>query len=305
MTAKVGDLTVTEGAQRRPLRAGERARYQKGAAEAAVSALARAELVLPSRAGLQVFHSGLAEVALEWAGEDADYRVEVARDAGFAQPLVSGVVHRSWVNVPAPVRGALFWRVRTAAGAEVDHGSARFSREVARRELDRLRNEVPAGSEKTTIFFQDKPPAVTFTYPAEPAAASYKVAVFRTDALDRPVAERKVSEARAPLEAGLLSEGSYVWSVTPVDGKGQPLRGGRMNKLDLVYDNSVPALAVSTPRNGDPARGLVEASGVAPVGTRLSINGKSAPLDEKNRFRVKVAPVGATPGGDLPDDAVQ
>jgi hypothetical protein len=68
-----------------------------------------------------------------------------------------------------------------------------------------------------------------------------------------------------------------------------------MNKLELVYDNSVPVLVVNAPRNGQQAGKRVRAVGVAPMGARLSINGRSIPLDGKHRFDTWVEPVGVPP----------
>jgi hypothetical protein len=68
-----------------------------------------------------------------------------------------------------------------------------------------------------------------------------------------------------------------------------------MNKLELVYDNSVPVLVVNAPLNGQRAGKRVHAVGVAPVGTKVSINGRSVALDGKQRFDIWVEPVGLPP----------
>jgi hypothetical protein len=172
----------------------------------------------------------------------------------------------------------------------VGSGSASFAPEPAQKDLARLRNEIADGAEKTTIYYQDRPPAVTVTFKPEAGAVRYRVAIFRVGDLGTPAVERTASESTVPLEAGALSEGSYLWSVTPLDARGQPLRGGRMNKLEMVYDNSVPSLMIkdlAKPRSpGAPAH----TAGVAPVGCRMTINGRSAELDDKNRFDMDVRP---------------
>jgi hypothetical protein len=291
---RAGDVTLVRGGAREALHAGERATVA-GEASAKVEALERAPLALPSAEGLQVFQRRLPEVALTWE-EAGEVRVEVASDADFKKPVLAGAARNGFVNVTPPARGSLFWRVRRPDGSEVARGSASFGPERSTKgELDRLRNRVPEGPEKTTIFFQDKPPAVTFTCQAEPGAASYKVAVYRPGALGTPVAERSASSAQVPLEAGVLKEGNFLWSITPMTPAGRPLRGGRMNKLELVFDNSVPTLVVSSPRDGQRAGARVRVAGIAPVGSQLFVNGQSVALDSKHRFDTWVAPSGQPP----------
>jgi hypothetical protein len=69
-----------------------------------------------------------------------------------------------------------------------------------------------------------------------------------------------------------------------------------MNKLHMVFDNAVAALLIKTPRNGDAGGRSVRASGLAPVGSRLSINGKPVAFNEQARFDTQVTPL---PGGRL------
>jgi hypothetical protein len=294
--SRAGDVTLVRGDAREPLRAGERATVAEGEAPAQVESVAQASIVLSSADGQQVFHQRSSEVSLTWP-EAGEVRVEVASDADFKKPVLAGAARRGFVNVTAPAKGSLYWRVRRADGAQVAQGSASFGPERSSKgELDRLRNRVPEGSDKTTIFFQDKPPAVTFTCQAEPGAASYKVAVYRAGALGTPVAERSASSPQVPLEAGVLKEGSFLWSITPLAHTGRPVRGGRMSKLELVFDNSVPMLVVSTPREGQRAAGgRVRVAGVAPVDATLSVNGKPLTLDSKHRFDTWVAPEGKPP----------
>ena len=300
--ARVGDAQVgthsPSGETSQMLEAGQHLRWEggRGSPAAVGEELPR----LSARSGQTVFHPGIPEVLLSWPGERGAYHVEVATSADFDHPLVSGLVHEPAVSVPAPRRGQLFWRV-LAAGADpatatpLAQGSARFLPEPPRQELARLRNEVPEGSETTTIYFQDKPPSVTFTYKPDARALQYKIAVFQAEALDAPVVERSFPGDHAALEAGSLAEGNYVWSVTPMSKGGEALRGGKMTKLVLVYDNSVPSLLVVTPKNGDRAQPRVQVTGVAPVGAHLFVNEKSLALDAKHRFDAQVPPRGQPP----------
>ena len=293
VAAHTGDVTLRRGEARQELRAGERATVSTDG-NAKVEPLEEAGVAVGPGEGTEVYHRGLSEVALTWQGE-GDAVVEAAQDAAFNRPVLWGRVHRSTVNVSALARGTLYWRARKDDGTQLAAGSIHFAPESPTSALARVRNVVPEGPEKTTIFYQDKPPAVTFTYGEEPQARTYRVAVYKAGSLTTPVVQRTVSETRAALEAGALGEGSYLWSVTPLSQAGAALKGGRMNKLELVYDNSVVGLVVDSPRQGASAAEKVRASGVAPVNARLSINGRDVPLDAKHRFDTWVLPMGMPP----------
>ena len=234
-------------------------------------------------------------MTLSWEGQ-GDAIVEVASEPTFAKPLLRGVVHEPSINVRAPERGRLFWRVREPDGTEVAKGSATFAPERASKDLARITNEVPEGPEKTTIFYQDKPPSVIFTYSAEPQAAKYRISVYRNGELGKPVAERTVDDTRAPLEAGVLHEGSFLWSVTPLSRNGQALRGGRMNKLELVVRQlgARPGREQSPER---PAGGQARPRGGSGSGGRRNCPSTVArsTLDGKHRFDTWAEPVGAPP----------
>jgi len=152
---------------------------------------------------------------------------------------------------------------------------------------------VPDGAEKTVIYYQDKPPSVTFLWKSpDPAPAEYRLQVYREGALDKAIEERLSKSATLQLPENALGEGNYLWSVTPLDANGVALAGGRMNKLEMVYDNAVAELVIKSPRNGDPGGATVPVIGIAPFKTRVSANGQLLVLDEKARFNSKVAPVG-------------
>jgi hypothetical protein len=294
VNASTGDLRLSSGEL---VKAGQRAKLStKEGVKPEIVDVGKRELGLVSRNNMKVFHPNIGSAVVNWDGPAGDYNVTVASDSRFESQVLSGVVHQPWVNVPIPVRGTLFWRVTNAAASEVARGSAFFAPEPSTGPLGITRNEVPEGTEKTTIYFQDKPPAVTFVYKAEEGAAKYRLLVYREGDLSKPVTEVTVKEIKVPLEAGTLTEGGYVWSVTPLSATGEELRGGRMNKLDIVYDNAIPSLVIKSPKNGQMVgAGPIEVAGIAPVGAKVFVNGKPAPLDEKARFSTSTTPIGRPP----------
>jgi len=199
LTALAGDLSFKKEGVEGKVLAGQKVTVH-GSEKAIVEDLERADLALSPRFGFKIFHQGLDRLALTWDGGKKDFRLEVAADSAFAQPVLRGTVHRSFVNLAAPSKGALFWRVLDKEGTAVARGSASFSGEQSGRE-----------------------------------------------------------------------------SGEDADGSAAPL-------------------VVRSPKNGELVKGnRIVASGVAPAGSRVLVNGKAAPIDERSRFELAVAPVGRPP----------
>ena len=152
------------------------------------------------------------------------------------------------------------------------------------------RNEVQDGSDKTTIFYQDKPPAVTFTCRPESSAVKYRVAVFKKGALDTPVAESG-ERAESWCSMAALGEGEYLWSVTPLDAKGEELRRrqdeqarDRLRQRRAQSDHQIAAERRSRRRQ---CKGLGRRAG----GGKVFVNGKPVALDDKARFDTQAVPL--------------
>lgn len=292
LNSTVGDVVVTtEGGQNVTVKGGQSATIGKAGVEA--KDVAREALQLPTRQGVRLLHPGQERVSLVWTGDDdKGYRVQLGTDATLSKPLVDGIVHQTFFNTLAPARGALFWKVLDGE-TEVGRGSVSCAPEKIGDELDGITNEVPAGPDKTVIYFQDKPPALTFTWktPDKPVA-EYLLKVYRAGNLAAPVQERRVSTTTAQLPHGSIGEGKYQWDVTWLDAKGTPVgTAGKMNQLELNYDNAVRSLVIKAPRNGDAAAAKVAVAGVAPMGVKVSANGQALALDAKARFSGQVTPL--------------
>ncbi len=293
VTSTAGAVRVEREGEKESLIPGGRAGRIEGK-EFTLREMPKDAVTLPSRTGMKLFHTNLPRVTLTWEGpDDVDYGIEVANEPTFANPSVQGLIHQRYISVPVPARGPIFWRV-SQADKELTRGNVACAPESSAGDLGRLKNEVVDGPDKTTIYFQDKPPVVNFLWVREPEAVKYRVRVYREGELSKAVAERTVNESSLALPEGTLAEGQYLWSVAPLGPKGDELRGSRMNKLAIVYDNAVPSLVIKTPRNGDAGGARVHITGIAPVGSRLLVNGRSVELDKASRFDSEVAPL---PGG--------
>jgi hypothetical protein len=285
-----GNGEVTVGAERRRLGTNERAAIH--GTRLAVGARPPADVVLPTARGLHVYADHLPEVTLSWSPQGEATTVEVASDPEFKDLLLTGKVAGNSITVPAPRRADLYWRVTGKSGEKSLAGHARFEPDRRRSVLDleHPHNLVGESGPMTTVYFQGVVPTLTFSYAARLGAARYRLRVYKAGALDRPIVERTVTDTRCPVDANVLEEGSYVWHAVPLGPQGQELAGGRMNKLELVYDNALTRLAIGSPKPNELATGPeVEALGVAPLGSKLYINGKQAHLDDKGRFQEKVS----------------
>jgi hypothetical protein len=287
---QTGKVEVSSPRGTHEARSGEIAEVSKD--RIATAARPRAPLSLMSGGTVNVNSSTdpLREVALCWTDTRKPGRAEVATDAGFKDLLLAGRVTGPCVNVAPPSSGDLYWRVLGDDGATaVQRGHARFLKEAGRgADLSHPRSEVAETGLKATVYFQSALPAVTFTFAATEGAKHYRLRVYRADDLAAPVVEQTSDEARCTVKAGELAEGVYVWHASPLDAGGAELSGGRMNHLEISYDNSVTKLAIERPRPGEPAADEVAVQGVAPLGSKLFVNGLPASLDTKGRFATAV-----------------
>lgn len=292
LSSTVGDVEVTtESGQRVVVKGGQTASISKTGVDA--KDVGREALQLPTRQGVRLLHPGQERVSLVWSGDDDKaWRLQLGTEARLSKPLVDGVVHQTYFNTIAPARGVLFWKVLDGE-TEVGRGSVSCGPEKIGDELDGITNEVPAGPDKTVIYFQDKPPALTFTWkPPEKPVAEYVLKVYRAGNLAAPVQERRVATTTAQLPHGTIGEGKYQWDVTWLDAKGAPIgTAGKMNQLELNYDNAVRSLVIKAPKNGDAPAAKVAVAGVAPMGVKVSANGQALALDAKARFSGQVTPL--------------
>jgi hypothetical protein len=226
----------------------------------------------------RVYWARPGDVALQF--KEGEGALQVSTDPQFGALLVSAEGGES-LTVPAPLKGSLYWRRQ---GSD-EVSSARFDRDESAGASSAKSDTVAETGLKATVIFQSVVPTLTFTFPPKDGASSWRFRVYATSDLKTPLVDRRVTENRAVVESGTLKEGSYVWSAVPMDKAGVEAPGGRMNKMDVVFDNSVTRLVLSSPREGERAK---VASGLAPLGSRLSLNGKAVALDAAGRFSVPV-----------------
>jgi hypothetical protein len=252
------------------------------------------DIVLPTSRKLRIYADRVGEVTLTWPPALSQAHIEVSRDPEGKDVIMSGRTRVPRVTLNAPRGGDLYWRITGGDANKVLRGHARFRLDRGRSVLDLAhpQNVVTERSEGTKVYYQGARPALTFAFAKQDGARRYRVRVFRAGALAEPLFEKEVekgaSELRCPMPPGLLDEGSYLWHAQGIDAAGRAF-GGRLNKLELVYENALTTLAIGRPRSGDVVVGdEVSVSGIAPLGDKLFVNGQPAPTDGKGRFDLRV-----------------
>jgi hypothetical protein len=266
-----------------------------------------APLVLPMATDLRVAGDPVQEVTLTWPESLNPGLVEVARDHLFRRIILAGVPQGAHVNVAPPRAGSLYWRVLDNQGSELKRGKAKFQRDLQADSGGRgSAQAVVSDTGAAAKLFYQSPVPVTFTYTPHPHAAGYHLHIARAAGKKAAVFDGKVRKAGHTLKAGTLRDGQYVWKATPLDASGSPIGEGRENRLTISYDNASTDLDIRKPRSGQRVQSSqVQVQGVAPLGSKLFVNGKRAPLDSKGRFdfRVDRAPAlifrVVTPDGDV------
>ncbi|MFT3713405.1 MAG: hypothetical protein QM817_37590 [Archangium sp.] len=236
-------------------------------------------LTLPAGRSTRVFWGRTGDVGLAFAPGQGE--MEVASDAQFTNVIAVGGGEEDLVVVPGPLKGSLFWRRR----GDTEASSGRFEKDEFAGAVAAKSDTVAETGLKASVYFQSAVPTLTFTFPPKDGVSAWRFRVYATSDLKTALVDRKVTENRTVVESGSLKEGQYVWSAVPLDKSGMESGGGRMNKMEIVFDNSVTRLVLSSPRDGERAS---QAIGVAPLGSKLTMNGKPVPLDDAGRFTVSI-----------------
>jgi hypothetical protein len=289
-----GQVALVAGGKSTPLKAGEVA--SRSGEGLQVTPGPAPALLLPPDARVHVSADALPSLALRLPPSSGPLRVEVATEPTFQEPLLAGRVGgEELVRLAVPSRGELHWRFLAEDGSVRAQGSGLFQPERGPASLEGQspRADILDTGLKATVSFQGAVPALHFRYSAHEGARSYRLRIYRAQELQKPLLERQADRTQYNLEPGALGEGSYLWYVAALGPSGEELTGGRMNKLELVYDNARRELALRRPRTGERVgAGPVLVEGVAPLGARLFVNEQPVALDAKGRFSQRVPPAG-------------
>ncbi len=280
-----GRIDVGEGDARLTLGAGDQVRF----GPSGIGQLLRAKPLWVIDAADARIYGAKGEVLAVRAPEGSAKggRLELSEAADFSPVLAAGSADEA-LAFTAPARGVMHYRVLPASGegAPSFTGTLRFAPERrSRTRPDNALAEVTETGLRATVYFQSTTPPFAFVGAERADAKGYKLQVFAADALTKALVETKGASPRFELARGRIGEGAYVWGVTPTDAAGRELAGGKMNKLEVVYDNSMVTLVLQSPTPGQRVRGAtVPVRGIAPLGSRVEVNGEPLQLDGKGRF---------------------
>ena len=274
-----GEVEIASGdGEAQKVKAGEVALVDKSKVE--VSAVKKPHLLLPTGKRVRVYGLGGQEVALDLPDEPVE--VEVASDADFKQLLLTGKA-QGFVSIVDPP-GVVFWRALDGQGAELKSGKASFLKDKKETKGPGTSPIVPEQDAQIVFLYQGELPAITFTWPPTDGSTGYQLNIY--GAGGKLLHTEQVQDTRATVPAGKLKDGVYSWHALPMKGstRGKSRLGDNMATLKVAFDNSFTGLAISGPSPGERASSSTRARGVAPLGSKLFINGAPVSLDDKGRY---------------------
>jgi len=249
-----------------------------------------APMEVKSGGAMRVFTANASlPVTFRWNAGKEGAVVEVSRSPGFDHPIFSDLIKRHVLTVPPVARGTVFWRVRPLEGGvpakKGTDGKLVLLKDTSHRTLkDRQapKNFIHESGGNTTVFYQNILPRFTFRWDAT-GASKYTMKLFREQSLTKPIYQQDTRGTELALPTGKLGEGTYIWYIVAAE------RTPRMRKLTIRYDNATPDLQIVYPPNGiTVGEAALETNGVTIPGSKVSINGVRAELDETFRFTHKV-----------------
>jgi hypothetical protein len=239
------------------------------------------------------FDRKIQDANLVWKSQSPAEQVvlEVSPSPSFQPLWISEPVSGNSFALTGIRSPVLHWRLRRRVPGKVEvvgqTGVLQVKRDPTARRLKsgKLTNVVPDTGIQTTILFQGKVPALTFTWKKRDKATDYLVRIYSEDDLDKPIHEKAAASNRLVLPAGKLREGTYFWYQAARGPGGEEIHTSQMNKLVVVFDNAAPLLKIDSPRPGQKPKGnTVTVSGMAAKGSRLSVNGVPIDLSSDGRF---------------------
>ncbi len=290
LEVRLGRATLADGTV---VEAGRKIALEAGATHGELQPLAQASIEMTAGSSASIYYGGgdLPPVAFSWKPESdtAAQRFELARDNTFQKLVLAEEVRGGRFVYDRLAGGRYYWRVQNKEGWL--RGTYSVDKKEASGDCPNCKrtNTIDDTGEQTVVYFQKRLPAIVLRWSEAKGAASYRLKVFADGALDTPMVDQEVNELKLAFESGRFSEGRYFWLVASTDATGKVLHQGRMNTLEIAYDNAVVDLAIRSPEANERVSGASAfVRGEVALGTRLQLNGAKIDIDRQGRFRERV-----------------
>lgn len=215
-----GEAVLEVGGQRQSLKAGEASEIRDDDSPAQVVKLLPPPTAQSPAANAHVIFEPNVAITLSWKKVEgaAGYRLQVARDAMFRQP----VLDLQQPEVAAPLLpadpGRYFWRL---SAQDVDgrwgHYSQARSLHVDREPLE---DKLQSPNDGAVIGFVSAPPSLTFAWETIDGAQGYRLLISKNADLSEPVVDESVQATRRNVA---LPPGGWFWGVEALGDSPLPL----------------------------------------------------------------------------------
>jgi hypothetical protein len=286
INVRLGKAILPDGSV---IEAGNKATLKDGKIAGGVQPLTVSKLALrPNGSTIISYMGDVPPVQFELHGvkKEGPAALEVALDRDFKEMVFGEQLTGETFVYEGFKPTRYYWRVETTEGWA--RGTFKIKRYTAKDCPNCKRtNIIDDNGEKTKVVFQQALPAITLRWKPADGAVKYQAKVFEDGDFDAPKVDLTTDQTSVTLRSGRLNEGKYFWHVVALDGTGEEVStSGKMNSLEIVYDNAILDLNIAAPRHGTRVTGgKLVTSGVSQLGSRLWINGKAVELEDQGRFK--------------------
>jgi len=259
----------------------------QGKVSGAVRPVAFTRLDLRPRSSSIVYYSSdIPPIEFGWSAEKdtKGYEFEVASDRKFTKKIFRENLKRNSFVYDRFGAGRYYWRVK--GEGDWVRGVLSIQKKSNQEAQIKRKNTVIDSGEKTVIYYQKALPSLAFKWTEVAGAAKYRLKIYPDGEFENPLIDEVIEETSKAFGEGKFAEGKYYWHQVALDGSGKDIRQGRMNTLNIAYDNAIIDLSIKSPRPWQKVSSKsVTTKGEVQLGARLTINGRKANLDGKGRFR--------------------
>jgi hypothetical protein len=283
VTVRFGRVVLSDGTS---VGAGSSVNIEGGKVAGEVRPLAYTQLDLrPKSSSVVYYQTDVPAIEFSWKNEEGvkGYQFEIAADKNFTTPVFREKVGKPTFVYDRFPPGRYFWRVK--GSGDWERGTLTIQKRKENEKTYPPVNHIYDTGEKTVVYYQRALPAITFHWNAVDGATKYQFKLFLDGEFDNALADKSSDKTELAFPTGQFEENKYYWHIVALNDTGKDLATGKMNSLQIAYDNAIVDLQIKTPKsNQKVTTKTVLTKGEVQLGASLSINGKKASLDNAGRF---------------------